>query len=519
MKSNLGILVRSNFQMLWGSMRYSKRKKKYIPLTFLVVLGGILLIATMIGTAISQVVVFRETGNPQDMLYSTIATALLFALLLAAMRSGTSNASTDADFLLSLPLRRSTILLSKSISRYLFDAAPLALFLLPSFVVYYVMVDHSVGMLMRGLFVTLLMPMASVGFAYLVAYLLFIISGKFARPEMIRTAFTLLVAILFMVFYFMMTGSMGFGGNMQVFVNAFPPLAWGGRFVADGNMVALALFLLVSVLPFGLGIAVQARIYGQKQRVWRSSSRTLDFTAHAPLRSLFNKELKFYFSVPIYVTNTIFAPAMAILFAIVLVIGRDAVFSFLMSDPDLAGLGDATSIIVVAVLCFFPAMTSITASSISLEGKHIRILRASPLDEVTVFQAKIFVHLLMIVPVITLCAVAVGWAVSMPILAVAALVLMLAALSILVALWGLYINLVFPKLEWDSEVTVVKQSASMMIAVFSAFVPMLLPLGIYFVFGISIGLTCLLSFVIFATLSGLLWLLLLHDGRRRYREL
>lgn len=519
MNNNFLILVRANFRMLWGGMKYSKRKKRFLSLPLLLI-GVVLLVLLMVSNAVGQTMVFLQEGHPEGAIYSAVSTAVMLAFLLAVMRGGTTNTSNDADFLLSLPIKRHTILLSKSVSRYLFDLGPVALFLLPSVVVYYIMAQQSVALLLRGILVMFMIPMLSVGIAYIFSYLMFKISGKFSRSDLVRSALVVVISVGFLVFYMAMSGTMGMGGNMAEFVSNIAPLAWGADFAVYGSIASFLFFAMITAAPFLLGVALQARIYGQKLRIWRSGKTELEFRKRSPMRALFRKEIRFYFSIPIYVFNTIFSPIMAVVGTVAVVAARDNVLGLFANNPEFAIGANMLAFLVFAVACFFPAMTYITASSISLEGKNIRILRASPLDEKDIFLSKIGVHLLIIVPAIFVCMLVSGLAVNMTFLQIVLTELAIAALSVLIALWGLYVNLIFPKLDWDNEVTVVKQSMATMISVFTGFIPAALPIVLFLaVFQNDFVMSAAVSLIAFIILSAIVWLLLMTDGRKRYREL
>lgn len=519
MKNNLLILLRTNLQMMWGSMRYSKRKKKFIPLTAIVLLGGAAIIGVMALQAWGQTELFRMQGTPEMAIYYAVAQVMMIVLLLAFMRGGMSETTSDANFLLSLPIKKSTILLSKSISRYLFDLLPIAVFLLPSLVVYFVMVEFSLSLLLRGLLVMFMIPLCSVGLAYILSFLLVKISARLRRPEMMRTVLILIVTLLFTVLIMVFSGSMGAGGDLAEIAGLFPPLAWGAAYATYGGAGNLGLFALVAVLPFVVGVWLQARVYGVKQTGWRAKNRELVFRQHSPLRALFGKEIRQYFSISIYVINTIIGPLFAIVIAVLVVAARGQILGFLQSEPEFAVLGDMLPIVLMTMLLFFTGLTLITASSISLEGKNIRILRAAPIAERDIFASKILVHLVVAMPSFVLCTATVGVAMGYGAAATVLMTLCMAAATLLTAVWGLYVNLLLPKLNWDNETVVVKQSAACAVAIFTGFVIDAIPILLFFAIGRNLLPALGLSVLLMLALTALVWALTLTDGKKRYREL
>jgi len=517
MNNNFLILVRANFQTLWGSMRYSKRKKKYIPLTLMAVVFGSMIVFSMVLNAVGQTTAFIEHGVPEQAIYSAVSTTILLALLLSVFRGGTSNTSNDADFLLALPVTRNTILLSKSVSRYIFDLVLILTYMLPSIVVYNVMADSSAAVLLRGVLVTFMMPMMAVGVAYLLSWLIFVLSGRFPRTDLIKTLLMLVIFVVFIYFYLVMSGTLAVGGNVRDFVAKTGFLVWGADFVINGDVPAFGLFTLVTAALFALGVFLQSLIYGKKPKVWRSKNKKLSFNKRSPLAALFNKEIKFYFSITSYVINTIFSPAMAVMATAAVVVLRGDILQ--VFGEQLSDVPIDIPFIILAMFCFFPAMMTTSASSISLEGKSIRILRASPLDEHDVFMSKIFVHLLIIAPVSAACIVVCGLALKLTALEIILALIAVMMLALFIAFLGLYINLVFPKLDWSNETAVVKQSAAVLVTMLSGTLFACVPVVLYFVIDMDYLRSATISAFVFFVLAFFMWVMLMTDGRKRYREL
>jgi ABC-2 type transport system permease protein len=90
--------------------------------------------------------------------------------------------------------------------------------------------------------------------------------------------------------------------------------------------------------------------------------------------------------------------------------------------------------------------------------------------------------------------------------------------AIFIALFGLWVNLRFPNLDWITETVVVKQSAAMLITIFSGMALVGLQvlliatvgsvIGAYAIYLFAIGILCLFIFRSLMT-----------DGVRRFRKL
>ncbi|MEA5051664.1 MAG: hypothetical protein VB021_09380 [Oscillospiraceae bacterium] len=519
--NNLGILIKNNFRVFIGSLKYSKRKRRFAASGLLFAVLSVYIVAVMALSAVSQTKMFLDYGKPEYALFYSVVYTLLLMLLTAIMRGVTPTRTSDADMLLSMPLTRREILLSKSVSRYLFELIPVTAFFLPSVVVYFIMVDRSAGMLLRGLVAYLLFPLLSVGVSYILSFLMFKVSDKFERPQVVSSVLSIVILLLFMYFNFGISG--GLGGDLGALTAKFDrilPAAWGAFFIARGGAGYLLPLLCMTVAPFLLGNALFASIYGVRQSMWRSKDKTLHVSAHSPVGAIFRKEAVRYFGSSIYLVNTIIGPIFSVALTLFLIFGRGSSFyTEVFGAPEVAPV---LGLILTATYCFMPGMTCITASSVSLEGRNLWVLRSSPLSEKDIFGAKILFHLAMSTPVTLLCGIVAALvAAGLTGGERAALVLLPTLLSVLAAISGLYLNLLFPKLEWDDEAAVVKQSAASGLSVLAGMLMTALPVAVYFLLGgaLASGAKLLAAGGVFALLIVLFWVLLMTDGKKRFREL
>ncbi|MEA4912217.1 MAG: hypothetical protein VB092_06375 [Oscillospiraceae bacterium] len=516
--NNLGILIKNDLRCFIGSLKYAKRKRKFAASGALFLLLGVYLIAMMTVSAVSQTKMFLAYGKPEYALFYGVVYSMLLMLLTAILRGVTPTRSSDADLLLSMPLTRREILLSKSVSRYVFELIPVTAFFLPTVVVYFVMVDHSAGMLLRGLLVYLLLPLLSVGVAYILSFIMFKISDKFERPQLVSSALSIVILLLFMYFNFSIsgTGSTDLGALIKIF-DSIKPAAWGAFFIARGGLMNLLLYGCVTVAPFALGTALFSLIYGAHQSRWRSRDKTLRFVRRSPLSALFRKEATRYFGSSVYLINTIIGPIFSVALTVFLLVGRNSNFyKQVLGAPEMAPM---LGVILIAVYCFMPAMTAISASSVSMEGRNLWVLRASPLSERDIFGAKILFNIAMSTPVTFAATLAAALAVDLAPAERIALVALPTLMSVLTAVAGLYINLIFPKLEWDNETVVVKQSTASMLSVFGGMALVAVAPLVNALVPLSFAANMLIAAGVYALLTVVFWALLMSDGKKRFEEL
>lgn len=507
--------------MFIRSIKNSKKLGKlFASWVFFAAVGG-LFVVSMVTGAVGQTKLFMELGAPELTLYYAVCYTMIILLLMAILRGTTLPKTTDADFLLSLPVTRREVIISKSISKYIFEMIPVAAFFLPYMGTYFALVDTSALFLLKTVLVFLLMPLVSVGISYILNFIMFKIGNVFSNPQMVTTLLSLGVLGVFMYINFKMNGSMGENAEtIRAFYESFAPFVWIVSFLNKSSLIGLLMTAAVTVVPYVLGVLLFAAIFGAKQRTWHSRKKNLEFRRRTPLGALYKKEFKRYASSSVYVINSILGPLMCVALTVLLIIrvSLGAEFNSIFAEPFVQ---QNLPIILIVLYSFTSAMTVTSACSISLEGKAIYILRACPIFEKDIFLAKILVNVTLSAPLTLLGGLAAGISFSFGAAELFAVAVIPTLIALLISAAGLYINLIFPKLEWDNEAMVVKQSTSVMIAVFGGMIIAGLPALYFFLtnglFGFALG-AFILALLLILIIYGL-WRLILTDGKKRFNEL
>lgn len=242
----------------------------------------------------------------------------------------------------------------------------------------------------------------------------------------------------------------------------YPPAVWIGNAMARMDFGKLILCLLLSA---GVLAAAVILISGSFHKICRELYGTLakhnyqmgDLKRGSVLEALVKRELKRYFASDIYVTNTIMGPVMGVVFSgAVLLMGIDRVAELFPFPVDIAGY------IPFAVAGIF-SMINTTSMSISMEGKHWWIVNSLPLGTKKILDAKLLMNLIIILPFYLASEVMLAIALRPDPASQIWLLLIPAATILFSCVFGLAVNLRLPVFTWESEVSVVKQSASSML--------------------------------------------------------
>lgn len=435
----------------------------------------------------------------------------------------------DNDLMLSLPLSPFTLLLSRALALYLENLLICLFVLLPAGAAYQL---HGGGggaglwlALVPGAALLALLPTL---IALVCGFVLAWLSGRFVRRALLSALLYGVFLVLLMVGVFRLNRLML--SLAQTAAGLQAGLAgWGLPFllleeaVCLGRPQALLALAALCLLPF-LGVVwlfarrYKALLSRLAVRAGRSDYRLKGLTAGSPRRALLAKEARRFLSTPIYLFNTGFG-------LFLLVGGGAAALIFRarvrLTLDALAAVGVPILPLLAAALAFVVSTVAVTASSVSLEGASLWIVKAAPVSAPTLLAVKAIFQLLLVLPCLTLCVLCLTLALDLG--AWAGLVLFAAtgAFALCCAPLGLCVNLCFPRLDAPNDAVVVKQSLSALLGTFGPMVLAALGAGLYLLLAPGVGqdAALLLCALLFAAAAAALAGLLARWGAARLRAL
>lgn len=172
-------------------------------------------------------------------------------------------------------------------------------------------------------------------------------------------------------------------------------------------------------------------------------------------------------------------------------------------EEALGGMADGglLPVLLAAAVCMLISMNDMTAPSVSLEGKSLWLAQSLPVTPWQVLRAKMVMQLLLTGIPAAVCLLCAVLAISMT----AAEAVLLAAVCLLFvvlsAMLGLFLGLKMPNLTWTSEITPIKQSACVVIALLGGWAYALLLGGGYLLAGWHLGAALYMGCFAAATLA------------------
>ena len=411
----------------------------------------------------------------------------------------------DNDFLLSLPLKPWMILFSRIPTLYFLIFFMQALVLIPAFAQYFIATGFQISVLLCMLVVLFVLPLGALAVCSLLGWLIALITARIRSKNL----FTLLLTAGFLIAYFVVIGKLneyltyvishGEAVGQTMKTALFPFYLLGLSCVGDG--LGLLGFVGIFVLLFAISYFILSKTFlriatmkrGAKKRVYREKeSKTVSVFS-----ALFKREVAHVFKNPMLLLNSSMG---AILFLILCIIAPLNMDFIRQINAAPLPKGELASIVAI-VLCFMITSNVITASSISLEGETLWILRSSPLEPQQIFDAKTAFHLLVSIPPAWIAGIELCALFRISAHTCICILLTLSVLSFFCAKFGLFINLKFPNLHWTNELAAVKQSVSVLLAMFLGWAVCALVIGGWFWFGKRLGvevflLLCTLLFAV-----------------------
>ena len=400
----------------------------------------------------------------------------------------------DNDLLLSMPIPVPVIMASRLLSVYLMGLMYSGVILLPAVIVYWIVGSASVGAIVGSLLLLVLVPIFVLTLSCALGWVVAKVSLKLKNKSFITVLISLVFLGGYYFFYFkaqsmitdLLANAAEYGAKIK---GAAYPVYLFGR-VGTGDWLAMLAVAAVVLALFGLMWALISRSFLRiatstgrtARRVYRERAAKCRGTGAA----LLAREMGRFVSSPNYMLNcglgVVLLPVCAVLLLWkggVLVQTLNAVFGERASTVPL---------LLCAAVCMIAGMNDMAAPSVSLEGKSLWLVQSLPIRPWQVLRAKLAVQLLLTEIPALLCVLCLAAVCSLSPAELLTAVLLVLSCGLLLALLGLVLGLKMPNLAWTSEITPIKQSGCVLIALFAGMLyTVLLCVGFFALSGWKLG--------------------------------
>lgn len=389
------------------------------------------------------------------------------------------------DMLVSLPIRQSAIVVSRFLRMYVENLMLTLIVMIPSLVIFGVMQAPNVSFYVLGVVIAIFIPLLPITIAVIFGAFVTAVSSRAKHKSLVSTVLSLLLVVGIML------GSSQLaviedeitidalqnlsGVVLNMIGSVYPPAVWLGNAMLTGNVLLCVAYINVTMLLFVLVIAIVSTNYQAISRRLYGTSAKHNYQmerlkSQNVLASLYRREMKRYFSSSVYVTNTIVGPVMGMLCCMM--------FLFVDMEQIQAQIPSGLPINVTGIIPFMVAgmfsMMPTTCTSISMEGKDWWIVKSLPIRTKDLLDSKILLYLSLMGPFLVVADVLLMLGLKPKLSETIWIVIVPIVMILFSAVFGLAVNLMLPKFDWDSEVTVVKQSASAFFGGIGGFILILL---------------------------------------------
>lgn len=389
----------------------------------------------------------------------------------------------DNDLLLSMPIPISRILPIRLFGVYAMGLMYELIVMIPTILIWFRKAPFSlVGTVCIALIPFVLSVFVLV-LSAVIGWVVALIAGKLRRKNII----TVIISLAFICVYYyasakaysmlqmLLQNVNTVGGKIKSIL--YPLYQMG--LAAEGNLLSMLIFLAIIGAIFTVVYFVLSRSFLKLATANKGSAKIKYKHKEQQVKSLsvalLQKEFRRFLGSANYMLNCGLGIILMPAAAVILVWKSGSLQEFLL-DPTIQKF---VPLLAVAAMCMVVTMNDITSPSVSLEGKNIWLAQSFPILSRRVLAAKLKLHLLLtVIPAIPLIT-AVEWLIK-PDLAFALLIPVATLLFIvLMASFGLFINLKTPNLNWTNEIVPIKQSLSVIVALFGGWVIIIAFVGLY----------------------------------------
>lgn len=449
-----------------------------------------------------------KIGRAIPMLYPALAMAVTFMLGVLKAR-GNLYRVRDRELLSSLPVRSMPVAAARLMKMYVDGLIVTVLVLVPSFLVYGI-AEHAGArfwlMLVPEILVLPILPMALAAWVGIVfAALISRVKHKVLAEVLLAVA----VVVGLLTLSFTVTGGSTVNMNLTEIVQdqngnklsqkemndrvakqaaealekieAKTPFVktWGSWFSGEkpaGLLILAAVsvaFLLFTACVIGRNLfAISGRLAPvTEHRDYKMS----ELRSHSVLEALVRKEAGRYFSSGLYVSNTIIGPVLGLVLAVLMgVFGPEELLRKIGNMPIQMHPVAALPFLISVPFC----MMSITSASISAEGKNWWITKSLPIEAGDILNAKLLFNLLVFAPFYLVAELVLLFMVRVSVMQRLWLLIVPLVYIVFAVVFGLFLNLRFPKFKWENEAEIVKQSAAVGLSILSVFIAIIPTAGL-----------------------------------------
>ena len=526
---DLFVLLKANIFQTFGigKLRRKGEDARSGVMWGLIVFFALLILAGITAYMAAFLAMMKETKVPLTTIFPLAVTIVTFFSFVSSLLKASPYLfrTKDYDMLMALPIRTSTIVATKLLSLYLFELLFSLAIMLCTNIAYFFFAPFSILVVLISLALSFLIPLLPVVIASFFSFLF----GFIPLPDRTKNMIGTIIYLVFftgLVIMNMTTSTKTV--SIMVDITQYNFLAtWSYAWYAGSGLAALYI-LAVSLLPAIVFVIIVGRSFlavnslmsktrGRKN--YRLSSQR--YHNSGEVRTIFKKELRQLFSGRMILLNIIMGPIMTMVMPVVVLIDAAKISEAMTTHLGFPPGPESLVLVVCVFTLLFTLITPHSAAAISLEGKSFWLLKSSPVSAKSVILGKSLPSILifevssLVQSVIVTVITGAQWYMIPVCFACSS------AFIVGFVFFGLFLNLLFPKFDYDNPVKAIKQGKPALLCMLTGFFfSMVLAAGAFFILPhLGVLLTALCVFGFGLLLSTIFTLLLFIKGPKIYEDL
>ena len=437
----------------------------------------------------------------------------------------------DDNMLLSLPIKRSTVLFVRILKFYLLELIYNALILVPAIVAYALKVPVGISYYVVSIIMVLLLPIIPIIISCIYGMIVSGISTKFKMKNAVQIIITMAVLVCVMFVSFNMQANMeslakSAGKVNDIITSIYYPAKAYIRLVTNFNIVELLLFIVINVSLFTLFIIMLGSVYfniNSRVKTIKKGKTNSKFkiVKRSVILSNVKKELNRFFSTPVFVINSAFGLVLFIIICIAIVWKFNSIIASMFNGENAISPEVITQYIPLALFVFVALasfMSSITSSMISLEGKKINLLKSLPINPKKILYSKVLTAVLIMLPFILIGDIIFFVKFKLSLAQILIILISSIVLPLVSEILGIIINLKYPKMDAENDTEIVKQSMSSGICVIIGMILSFATISISIVLALIKIKVTLVMLMLLVTYSIVLLLLTIYLNKKAIKD-
>ena len=442
----------------------------------------------------------------------------------------------DDNLLLSLPIKRSTVLFIRLFRFYLFELIFNSLFLVPTIIVYPFFVSVGITYYITSIIMVLLLPIIPIVLSVIIGFFSSYLSSKAKYKNIIQILVSFVFIVGVLLFSYNTEGLINkFAENAKsindVIIKIYYPAGVFSELIVTFSIWKLLLFIIINVvLVLGL-IKIFSNIYykinsDSKSVKAKKKTNKVMINKNSITKAIIKKEFNRFINSPVYAINTAVGLVFFLVFIIAIIVKFDGVIESIVNNENMNITKDMilsyTPIISLGLTFFASFMSSITNSMISLEGKSFSILKTLPVKPIKIIMAKVYTAIIIMMPFIIIGNIILFIFFKYSIFIFILLLVLSVLLPLVSETIGIIVNLKYPKMNALNDTEIVKQSMSSFIAVLIGMIITAGSIAIIiklFTSNINIYLIIGCTIIIYLIIFIILYIYLLHKGTNDFNKI